>query len=70
MTARVQELKTLIAEQEEAKKQATLSKKKAKQESKRIENESADFRINKDKKLDELMVNFHNYLILVYFILI
>ncbi|GAA5805506.1 hypothetical protein EDC94DRAFT_603518 [Helicostylum pulchrum] len=54
LAARVQTLKDLIIEQEEAKKQASLAKEKALQECKHIEDEMADFHNNKDTKLDEM----------------
>lgn len=65
MAARVQTLKDLIIEQEEAKKQASLAKEKALQECKHIEDEMADFHNNKDTKLDEMTV-IYPYIFLSY----
>lgn len=62
MAARVQTLKDLIIEQEESKKQASLSKEKALRECKHIEEEMADFHDNKDTKLDEMtVIHIHSY---------
>lgn len=68
MASRVQTLKDQIIQQEEAKKQANLSKEKAFEECKRIEIEMTDFHNNKDGKLDEMMVNYKHLLyIYIYF---
>lgn len=62
MAARVKTLKDLIIEQEESKKQASLSKEKALRECKHIEEEMVDFRDNKDTKLNEMtVIHIHYY---------